>query len=100
MVAESVRTKSGAERCRKKLSSLHRGASAVCGVYRRVAKGEAENKARSLRAGEAARGNRRYLLARYLRISFLHYSVWGYEVRCGYPFTGSLNLWLARLLGV
>ena len=54
MVAESVKTKSGAERCRKKLSSLHRGASAVCGVYRSVAKGEAENKAHSLRAGEAA----------------------------------------------
>jgi hypothetical protein len=77
MVAESVKTKSGAERCRKKLSSLHRGASAVCGVYRRVAEGEAENKARSLRAGEAPAVlqaewvNRRYLLARYLRISFL-----------------------------
>ena len=52
MVAESVRTNSGAERCRKKLSSLHRdGASAVCGVYRSAAERRSGDKGRSLREG-------------------------------------------------
>lgn len=83
MVAESAKTKSGAERCRNKLPSLHHAASAVCGVYRSVAKGEAENKPRSLRVGEAPDilqadwDKRRYLLAGHFLIIFFTLSGMG-----------------------